>query len=56
MMISATGPRPGRDAASLRFLALCLGGWALLRAADEAVYSAKAGGRNIVRGPMRRSA
>jgi hypothetical protein len=33
MMISATGPRPGRDAASLRFLALCLGGWVLLRAA-----------------------
>jgi diguanylate cyclase (GGDEF)-like protein len=29
---------------------------ALLRAADEAVYSAKAGGRNIVRGPLRRSA
>ena len=33
MMISATGPRPGRDAASLRFLALCIGGWVLLRAA-----------------------
>ncbi len=33
MMISATGPRPGHDAASLRFLALCLGGWVLLRAA-----------------------
>lgn len=33
MMISAAGPRPRREAASLRFLALCLGGWVLLRAA-----------------------
>lgn len=33
MMISASGPRAGHDAAALRFLALCLGGWILLRVA-----------------------
>ena len=33
MMISAAGPRPRREAASLRFLASCLGGWVLLRVA-----------------------
>ena len=31
MMAHASGPRAGHEAASLRFLALCLGGWVLLR-------------------------
>lgn len=31
MMAQPSGPRAGRDAASLRFLMLCLGGWVLLR-------------------------
>lgn len=33
MMAHAPGPRAGHDAASLRFLGLCLGGWVLLRVA-----------------------
>lgn len=33
MMAHSPGPRAGRDAASLRFLMLCLGGWVLLRVA-----------------------
>lgn len=33
MMAHSAGPRTGRDAASLRFLLLCLGGWVTLRIA-----------------------